>query len=1531
MSEKNAAESKSGGGGKAGNKDDAAAENEADSNQSDGGDDGDDDSGSDSSEEGDVGNEAYSDEEIAWSKRYFGSDAYAKFFRVCSELKISDNAEQIYEMRRPRTWELKIRNAKFSNFQDLNDYFLQFYVGYNLQHVKKRPPKSKRKKVDEQGNRVHRKFEWHITGSMGQSFPSPCLKNLQQGETRDFAGFHEKRVWKGSYFDLYEKKLRVELWTYSRFEPNTFLTAAEAQLVDIAQGGRLRAFELTRARDVHVRRDKGQNFGRLQFVSIFQERAEFKIQLKNWRLSLEEHCIRQQARNLISEEAESCTLPVLLRVQLLRGARRSPNSRDIESFQTPVEYHKGQHVSFDIGYPLDQVIRFRGTADKLLTESLQCTLWLLVTKGLRRSMVEMATVRIPLKQVLVTGGVLGSLAYLPGRSLLAERERSQPQKDADFEVKEAPARGHDVELTTKRKMAALRSDKKFRAADDYRHSRRDDGAGVSTGEVGLDEYGLTDSVRDDARSIRSRTSDSTRKGSSADSRVLFCGQIEGNVDVSIFEDQSGSLTELWTWFRQTGELNPPEVFDYAPYNYSYIGLHIDNVRGLRMLASRDEGLNLFVSLEWAGQVYRTDTVHDWNGDAIDYTIYFQVFCISARPQVEDLIRHPFVNIYVWHESQSGHNDLIGETQFFLHNIAGKHVTARQTAQGRGPSARGDRHRLAIGGPRGAGVYHRPEATLCERSSCKKTKTRKVVIHTWRKGWLYPLLPKQYVEREVRTRVFSASLPLRSTDLNHNASIKISAWFRSPVSRNGFVDFVNTDPATAGLSKYLTLPHSDAGTERRKNALCLCAASQLGGSEVVDENDGFFDENGVGADPRSRPKCASSYHDHRIAAPVNEDDSDEEAASRSRGAGLQTLSQSDRALGCRSLRDFVDEVRKHLYRITRVKTVFEEQNPLGSLIVPDPANQNRSSLRPKFYSYLVCLDQAHVPRFLPTMLARVTPPRTFMVNQNSGRYNNLLSEEQQLGSSGSHGSKSSSSSDRSSTRPGGGAPTASGAPGLQSNIEADPSREPSSTSHTSSSVNPEGAGQGRGPVGPRIASSIRPDFSQACYELMRYVHAVEFCDGHDFDYRQDPRAIDAADIALRAGPPTGAVSSASSRVTASKQALTASLDEAQLRNERKFGIHAASPTFLLETRKGDVRDHALLLCNLFLGLNLDAYVVIGKVYRDNRLLENATEHVWVMTRENSNACCGGSNTNTRAQSTSTGQINDAAVRFWEVTNNQIYDLESRCMSVASSGGGTITGEDRGSSQTGRGNGVDSGRSTHGNGAINSHNDDSFRGVDGRGGVSASDFEIETKTSIPDQESSRGSGGVDRDVLRLLDAEEAADRTAERRAAKDQLFFTTSGLGDGKNCMSQDDVLRENKVLEQLARNDFSIKEQEDRSRLNSSIQLSANYQDQIRAIRATTAVLPYAEVYAVFNNRNLWVNMQWREENNVNVMNRDPARITYNMGLPGTEKRVASLRDSGTRWRQHCAVLHSSVALGTIATRPSPGDGRACARGTCQRP
>jgi len=56
----------------------------------------------------------------------------------------------------------------------------------------------------------------------------------------------------------------------------------------------------------------------------------------------------------------------------------------------------------------------------------------------------------------------------------------------------------------------------------------------------------------------------------------------------------------------------------------------------------------------------------------------------------------------------------------------------------------------------------------------------------------------------------------------------------------------------------------------------------------------------------------------------------------------------------------------------------------------------------------------------------------------------------------------------------------------------------------------------------------------------------------------------------------------------------------------------SPTFFLEMRKGDFEDHALLMCNLFLGLELDAYVCVGRLIEGSG--EGEKRHVWVMTRE-----------------------------------------------------------------------------------------------------------------------------------------------------------------------------------------------------------------------------------------------------------------------------------------------------------------------------
>jgi len=47
-----------------------------------------------------------------------------------------------------------------------------------------------------------------------------------------------------------------------------------------------------------------------------------------------------------------------------------------------------------------------------------------------------------------------------------------------------------------------------------------------------------------------------------------------------------------------------------------------------------------------------------------------------------------------------------------------------------------------------------------------------------------------------------------------------------------------------------------------------------------------------------------------------------------------------------------------------------------------------------------------------------------------------------------------------------------------------------------------------------------------------------------------------------------------------------------------------PTFLA-LRAGDFEDHCLLLCSLFLGFNLDAYVVFGTA--------SDGPHGWIMTR------------------------------------------------------------------------------------------------------------------------------------------------------------------------------------------------------------------------------------------------------------------------------------------------------------------------------
>ena len=88
---------------------------------------------------------------------------------------------------------------------------------------------------------------------------------------------------------------------------------------------------------------------------------------------------------------------------------------------------------------------------------------------------------------------------------------------------------------------------------------------------------------------------------------------------------------------------------------------------------------------------------------------------------------------------------------------------------------------------------------------------------------------------------------------------------------------------------------------------------------------------------------------------------------------------------------------------------------------------------------------------------------------------------------------------------------------------------------------------------------------------------------------------------------------------------------------------ATPRFFLDIKKGDEEDHAILLCNLFLGLSIDAYVCIGhgKVVAVDEFTDEETiqatdeQHVWVMTRPA-----------------------DGSIVFWECMKTKDYPLLKR---------------------------------------------------------------------------------------------------------------------------------------------------------------------------------------------------------------------------------------------------------------------------------
>jgi hypothetical protein len=106
------------------------------------------------------------------------------------------------------------------------------------------------------------------------------------------------------------------------------------------------------------------------------------------------------------------------------------------------------------------------------------------------------------------------------------------------------------------------------------------------------------------------------------------------------------------------------------------------------------------------------------------------------------------------------------------------------------------------------------------------------------------------------------------------------------------------------------------------------------------------------------------------------------------------------------------------------------------------------------------------------------------------------------------------------------------------------------------------------------------------------------------------------------------------------------------NEREFtdqlgGKNAwASPEYVFDMKKSGVTGHVLVLCSMFLGLKVDAWVCIGRacISNDDR---GPQHHAWVMTRESTSL-----ESNYKFDKDDDEGRKSGAVKFWEATSTRL---------------------------------------------------------------------------------------------------------------------------------------------------------------------------------------------------------------------------------------------------------------------------------------
>ena len=223
--------------------------------------------------------EDLSNEAKSWCRRYFNADlTYGRYYEKAQDR----SPQEIDEMKKKRSWQIKISNLKFLNQHERKDPFLRINVGWDFQPVKvyKQGPR----KQDKNGKFLPKESEIRTFGDVGAEFLTEYIKNVEHGQVAEFSTEINAKM-KLSYFDLYSKSVNIEFWDWECCGPHEYIARGSAPLIEVATGN----VSVTMAVQRMVqgkRRMTSQDVGQITCTLVFQEICRYELSFVNWQAKL---------------------------------------------------------------------------------------------------------------------------------------------------------------------------------------------------------------------------------------------------------------------------------------------------------------------------------------------------------------------------------------------------------------------------------------------------------------------------------------------------------------------------------------------------------------------------------------------------------------------------------------------------------------------------------------------------------------------------------------------------------------------------------------------------------------------------------------------------------------------------------------------------------------------------------------------------------------------------------------------------------------------------------------------------------------------------------------------------------------------------------------------------------------------------------------------------------------------------------------------------------------------------------------------